>query len=108
MTDQALLDDDLVYVDPDRRLVVGKVEFAKNGNPKPLQMPAKEDAVPVEGSKGKEERKFRGKPRKRFYPWGTYRTMKKVYRLEGRVLEEERQITLDQAIEKSMKEPFWD
>jgi len=44
----------------------------------------------------------------RFYPWGTYKTMKKVFRIEGKVPEEGQYISLDQAIAKAMVVPFWD
>lgn len=123
MSENAYANDDLVYVDPDKRLVVGRVEFTRNGNAKALEMqgkfeaPVKEEpepeVVPKEGTapaalKGRVGRVFRGKPRKRYYPWGTYRTMKKIYRLEGRVPEVEHQITLEDAIQKSLNEPFWD
>lgn len=101
MSDSPYVDDDLVYADPEKRVIIGKVEFGKNGNAKPLQMP---DVVrPVK--EGEERR--RGKPRKRFYPWGTYRSMRKLYKIDGGVVEADRQIPLDVAMEKSAKEPFW-
>lgn len=96
-------DDDLVYADPDRRVIVGRVEFAKNGNAKPLQVP---DLPEVPDAKTP---KRAGKPpRKRYYPWGTYKTMRKLYRIDGGVEEQERNIPLEDAIMRSMKEPFWD
>lgn len=101
MSDSLYKDDDLVYADPEKRVIVGKVEFGKNGDAKPLQMP---DVVrPVK--EGDERR--RSKPRKRFYPWGTYRSMRKLYKIDGGVTEADRRITLDSAMEKSSKEPFW-
>ena len=63
MLDSPYNDEDLVYADPEKRVIVGKVEFGKNGNAKPLQMP-EVIRPPKEG----DERR-RGKPRKRFYPW---------------------------------------
>lgn len=101
MIDSSYNDDDLVYADPEKRVIVGKVEFGKNGNAKPLQMPEVE-RPPREG-----DDRRRGKPRKRFYPWGTYKTMRKLYKIDGGVVEADRRITLDEAMEKSSKEPFW-
>ena len=77
MLDSPYNDEDLVYADPEKRVIVGKVEFGKNGNAKPLQMP-EVIRPPKEG----DERR-RGKPRKRFYPWGTYKTMRKLYKIDG-------------------------
>lgn len=94
-------DTDLVYVDPDARTVVGIVEFQENGRPKSLLMPSRE---PEKGDDGKPERKR--KPRA--YPWGTYRSMKRLYKLEGKSREERPLISLDDAIAKAMQEPFWD
>ncbi len=100
MTDATYTDDDLVYVDPKKRLVIGRVEFAKNGNAKALLMP--EDDIPD----AKEGRRPRA-PRKRYYPWGTYRSMRKLYKIDGGITEDDRRISLDEAMEKSAKEPFW-
>ena len=99
--------EDLVYVDPDTRTVVGKVEFNASGNPKPLamNMPVKEeDEEGEKPEKGKPKRK----PRQRYYPWGTYRSMKRVYKIEGKQHDVESQKTLDEVLEKALKEPFWD
>lgn len=96
-------DDDLVYVNPETRKVVSKVEFDKNGNPKQLEMiiepkPSKDGEKPV-----------RKKPsRKRYYPWGTYKTMKKIYRIEGKEKDTEDYKTLEQAISLAVEEPYWD
>ena len=129
-------DDDLVYVDPENRVVVSKVEFKENGLPKTLAMPmpsfalgdddeadAKLAATPAETKpadaktpvaakpgalvKGKDRRPPR-KPRQRFYPWGTYKTMKKLFKLEGKVPEPERTLTLDDVMVKALQEPYWD
>lgn len=97
MADVTYQDDDVVYVDPGKREVIGKVEWQKNGKPKPL--PMKED--PAKIRKGRIRKTY-------YYPWGTYRSMKKVYRLEGKIRDTERSMTLDQAIEKAMQEPYWD
>jgi hypothetical protein len=116
-------DDDLVYVDPDLRKVVGLVEFSKAGNPKSLVMKEVEEdeedgkeelvatATPAKGKddKGRKDRAPRRRVRRqRFYPWGTYRSMKRIYKLEGKVHREETQKTLDEVMEKALQEPFWD
>lgn len=101
MTTLPYNDDDLVYADPEKRVIVGKVEFGKNGNTKPLQMP--DIVCPIK--EGDERR--HSKPRKRYYPWGTYRSMRKLYKIDGGVTEVDRRITLNEAMEKSAKEPFW-
>lgn len=95
-------DDDLVYVDTDKRSVIGKVEFGKNGEAKPLQIP--DDPVVIE------KLRLRGRTsrKKRFYPWGTYRCIRKLYKIDGGLQEPERRITFEEAVQKSTKEPFWD
>lgn len=116
-------DEDLVYVDPKERKVVGLVEFSKSGNPKSLVMkmetveeeePAKEQPAAAAAPKGKpvpgkdKGRRPQRVRRERFYPWGTYRSMKRIYKLEGKIAREENQKTLDDVMEKALKEPFWD
>lgn len=123
-------DDDLVYVDPDLRVVVGKVEFDEKGNAKKLERPSRDvetdddesdakieakDDKPAEAAKPEPKGRGRGrdrrpprKPRKRYYPWGTYKTMKKIYKIEGKVFEPERTTTLDDVMEKALQEPYWD
>lgn len=100
-------DEDLVYVDPHLRTVVGRVEFLPNGKSKPLAMKDPKEEVDVE-----EDPKAKGpagRPRRvRYYPWGTYRSMKRIYKIEGKQLKEENLKTLDEVIEKAVKEPFWD
>ena len=91
-------DDDLVYVDPRERIVIGKVEWSNNGTPKSL--PMKEEEVD-EDDTGKRRR------RQRYYPWGTYRSMKRLYKIGERKVEDDHRITLDEAIEKAVQEPFW-
>ena len=92
-------DEDLVYVDPETRTVIGKVEWDKNDNPKALLMP---ERAPTPG---KERRRGGGK---RFYPWGTYRSMKNMFRLEGKRKKEEPTGTLDEIMVKALREPYWD
>lgn len=94
----AFTDQDLVYVDPDARAVVSKVEFNKDGDPKSLPV------VKKEGTEAADERKRWRK----YYPFGTYRAMKKIYHLEGKVGKQQPTKTLDQVIERALQEPFWD
>lgn len=109
MTDSALpppayKDEDLVYVDPESKTVVGLVEFLENGKPKALAMKgAEKQEADEEPAKGRSRIR-----RQRYYPWGTYRSMKRVYKLEGKIPKVESQATLDQVLEKALKEPFWD
>lgn len=122
-------DDDLVYVDPDAKVVVGRVEFNDKGIAKKLERPAfgadldedESDAkiekadekpapppAPVSKGRAMRDRRPPRKPRVRYYPWGTYRTMKKVYKIEGKVFDAERTLTLDDVMEKALQEPYWD
>lgn len=109
-------DDDLVYVDPDARVVVGLVTFMPNGMPKKMQRPSTGSATEkVLGEDETPEKKpVAGKPvrrapmRIRYYPWGTYRSMRKIYKLEGKQPREESPYTLDDVIEKALSQPFWD
>ena len=107
-------DEDLVYVDAQKRIVVGLVEWDNNGNPKPLAMPmiVEDDDGEVEKPKGKMaegKTAHRGRSfRTRYYPWGTYRSMKTIYQLEGKRRKEEPSGTLDEVMEKALKEPYWD
>ncbi len=121
-------DDDLVYVDPDKREVIGLVQWSNSGKPKPLLVrsafpeppappvvaapaPATPAAAPAEDPKRKGGRKPRegGRPvRQRFYPWGTYRSMKKIFKVAGKIHEERRSMPLEEAIERCQNDPFWD
>ena len=92
------------------------VEFTKAGNPKPLLMKEaveeEEDDEPktdvkADATKGKDRPKRRVR-RQRFYPWGTYRSMKRIYKLEGKIPRTENTKTLDEVMEKALVEPFWD
>ncbi len=91
--------DDLVYVDPDTSTVVGRVEWSPNGNPKPLPYVAKE----VPDAKGEKRRSWR-----KFYPWGSYRSMKNVFKVDGKPRKKEPTKTLEEVIEVALKEPYWD
>jgi hypothetical protein len=134
-------DDDLVYVDPDARSVVGRVEFDDKGMPKKLARPPREfpaapgavaapaapaadagdddddepaaapaPAPAAKGGRGRgrdRERRPR-KPKVRYYPWGTYRSMKKIFKVAGKVPETRGQSTLDEVLPKALNEAFWD
>ena len=61
----------------------------------------------------KEEPATDGKPAKRggsmrkYYPFGTYKSMKKIYRLDGKGKEAEPNRTLEEVMPKALKEVFW-
>ncbi len=93
----AYRDTDLVYVDPDSKTVIGPLEWSKTGNPK-----AKPFVQPPADKDGKERRSGR-----KNYPWGTYKSMKGAFKLEGKKKHEANK-TLDEILEKALKEPFWD
>ncbi|MBU0767144.1 hypothetical protein KKF55_05210 [Patescibacteria group bacterium] len=103
-------DTDFVYVDPKTREVKGLVEWTADGNAKPLLMVFKEG--PAVKSSDKEDAKPKRiiKNINRYYPWGSYKTMKKLYKLEGKGKEKEsdKNQSLDEAMGKAAKEPFWD
>ncbi len=106
MTDQNFNDEQFVYVDPELRLAIGAVEWDSDGNAIPKQWPRKEREHP---SGGKEKLKVRRQPHERFYPWGAYKTVSKIYRLQGKAKEKEldRYIPLENAIGKLQEEPYW-
>lgn len=104
-------DDDLVYVDPDTRTVVGLVEWSNAGKPKALAVKTQAVEEPTEESDEKKpaaKGRVRKPQRQRYYPWGTYRSMKRVYKIEGKQHKVESNKTLDEVIEKALQEPFWD
>lgn len=88
-------DDDLVYVDPDTKAVVGMVEWGKTGNPKSRVT----DNVETEDGR----RRYR-----KFYPFGTYRAMKRAFHLEGKHKRVDSNAKLDDVIEKALAQAFWD
>ncbi|MCK5018575.1 MAG: hypothetical protein KAS32_16055 [Candidatus Peribacteraceae bacterium] len=96
-------DTDLVYINPALKQVVSKVEFNIDGNVIPLEI--KEEEKKDKDGNIIKARKPRGK--KRYYPWGSYATMKKLYRIEGKQKETEDYIQLDEAIEKAVEQPYW-
>lgn len=99
-------DDDLVYVDPETKQVVGIVEWTKTEKPKSkayVAMPNPKDA----GKEGKDGKEKRPHWRKHF-PWGTYRSMKRIYKIEGKIKDPEPNKTLEEVLPKALNEAFWD
>ena len=92
-------DDDLVYVDPETRTVIGIVEWGKNERPLSKLIPP---APIVADAKGK-KRSFHRK----HYPWGTYRSMRKIYKLEGKMKEAEPNKQLEEVLPKALSQAFW-
>lgn len=99
----AFKDDDIVYVDPDSKTVVGKLEWAANGE-RPKSMPYKPIvAEKADGAAPKKDRPFFRK----FFPYGTYRSMKRIYKIEGKVKDPEPNKTLEEVLPKALSEAFW-
>lgn len=92
-------DGDLVYVDPETKTVVGPVEWSRNGNPKSKTF--------VHPPSEKDEKGERRRGGRKHYPWGTYKAMKGAFKLEGKKKYEANK-TLDEVLEKALKEAFWD
>lgn len=93
-------DDDLVYVDPETRTVVGIVEWLKGDKPKSrpyVALPAK-DAKPGDRPKGSW---------RKFYPWGTYKSMKRIFKVEGKIKDAEPNKTLEEVLPKALNQAFW-
>lgn len=101
-------DDDMVYVDPKKKLVIGKVEWTKDGVVKKKEMPA--DSAPEdfgdEDDDGKKKRKR--KPKKRYYPACSYRTAKRSFHVEGKYKEGEEYGKFDDILKKALADPYWD
>lgn len=97
-------DDDFVYVDPDTRTVIGRVEWTQEGFPKSRKFEVAKSPDSPEKKTGKREKKTfdRG-----YYPWGTYRSMKRIYRLEGKVKDADVNATLDDVLPKALNQAFW-
>lgn len=91
-----------MYVDPETRSVVGMVEWSKTGE-KPL---SKIYVAPKVTEKGKEPSK-RSFWRK-VYPWGTYRSMKRIFKVEGKIKDAEPNKTLEEVLPKALNSAFWD
>lgn len=85
-------DSALVYVDPDSRTIIGRVEW-ENDEPKKLT---------------REQTGDRAKNIKRmYYPYCTVRSAKH-FLWKKRPLQEDRKLSLDDALQKAVMEPFWD
>lgn len=82
MTIQSYNNDDLVYVDPESRTVIGPVKFNANGLPESLPFTKKETKEAW----------------RKFYPWGTYRSMKGAFRIEGKRQSEEGADSMDEVM----------
>jgi hypothetical protein len=95
-------DDDLVYVDPETRTVVGRVEFDKNEKPKSLAY-----KPPVADATKKTEKEVRKSFWRKVYPWGTYKSMKRIYKIEGKIKDPEPNKTLEEVLPKALNEAFW-
>ena len=90
MTSPQYNDDDLVYVDPESRTVIGKVEWNADGTPK---------SRPYEEKKEGEKKAWR-----KFFPWGTYHGMKGAFRIDGKRIEEESAESLDDVLPKALND----
>jgi len=100
-------DDSFVYVDPNARSVMGIVQWLPNGKAKPLPVPERTESA--EGGKpGEKQRHFHRKPKQHYFPWCSYRTAKRVYRVAGKDRETEVTRPLEEALTKSLQEPYWD
>ncbi len=101
-------DDDLVYVDPETRSVVGIVEWDKTGE-KPLSKAYVAPVIAVDPLKAKGKGKDESKRSfwRRMYPWGTYRSMKRIFKVEGKIKDAEPNKTLEEVLPKALNEAFW-
>lgn len=96
--------DDFVYVNPADKSVIGKVEWISEGLVKQKEIETDDELAEV----SKEKKGKKRKKKRCFCPWGTYRSMKNYYRLEGKVQETDGTNSLDEAIKKLEKDPFFD
>lgn len=111
-------DDALVYVDPDKRRVIGPVEWISEGKAKKLLRESLEEAEddtpppPPKTSGAAPEAKFasikRRKRLSRALPWCTYRTAKRSYNVAGKYKDTENRKTLEEVIEKALQQAYWD
>jgi len=99
-------DDDLVYVDPDTKKVVGLVEWGKNEKPKskPYKPVVVDDVAAQPAKKGERKGQFWRKN----FPWGTYKSMRRIYKLEGKTKDPEPNKSLEEVLPKALNEAFWD
>lgn len=110
MTELDYSNDDLVYIDPAKKLIVGKVEFSKNGNPIKKEMVFEEQVDSDEEASGSKKgpRKRRGKGRKRYYPWGTFKSARKLYNIGGKYREEDKVRPFEDALQLALAQAYWD
>ncbi len=98
----AYLDSDFLYYDPKTRTVIGPVQWTKDGNVKPLERPEEPE------KEGAPPRKFHRRREKEFYIWGSYRSLKRLFNIEGKVKDAERTQTLDAVMQRATQEAYWD
>lgn len=95
-------DDDLVYVDPETKTVVGRVEWGNNDKPKSLPYKRIQPATSTNDPK-----KDKGQFWRKNFPFGTYKSMKKIYKLEGKIKEAEPNKSLEEVLPKALNQAFW-
>jgi len=78
-----------VYVDPEQRTVLGPVEWSKRGNPKSL-------TVKQDGPKRSRDR--------RTYPFGTFRSMCRAFRIGGKRIDDTPRGTLEDILPRILKD----
>ena len=98
--DKTYNDDDLVYVDAQKKVIIGPVEWDNTGNAVKKQ----NVYVPKEGEDedAKKRRTFI-----KYFPWCSYKTAKRVYHIEGKYVEQGEYESFDVILEKALKEPYW-
>lgn len=84
-------DDILVYIDPDTRVVVGPVIWEGD---RPKKLPREQASGAVR------------KAKRMFYPYCTTRTAKRLLEKKHQKQEEEK-LSLEEALQKALTEPFW-
>lgn len=105
-------DDDLVYVDPESRTVIGRVEWGKNDKPKslpyrPVERPVKDGTPSSKTKTGTKEKSDRGQFWRKNFPWGTFRSMRRIYKLRGKVKDPEPNRSLDEVLPRALQEAYW-
>ena len=112
-SEQSYNDDDFIYVDPRNRTSLGVVEWKKEGVAVPMELPELEQKEEVSDTKGKgkksdkkDDGRRKRKPRKRYAPWGSYRSMNKVYRLEGKKEDDSGQAEFNDVIVRFEEDPM--
>lgn len=98
-------DADFLYFDPKTRAVIGPVQWTKEGNVLPRERPEEPEQPAKEGAPPRRIHRHR---EKEYYIWGSYRTLKRLYNIEGKVKDAERTQTLDEAMQRSSSEAYWE